>query len=242
VTIRDARNGTLVHALDLPAPPTDIGFSQDGSKLVVRDAFEFRIFGIGDGRQAEAGGTTALLRELRSSPIRAERGTVAGRTAILGNSWIVVPDRKSLRLVSINTGEDITLSHEDDFPAFVVSGDETTIATKSRNTIRVWTILDDGAPEHSFLASSARGSDVRIGRRSASAVLVARMDGARDYRPIFAGAHDQLFAADGPSLRRIRYRPQEIEAEVCRRIGRGLTVAELAAFFSPSPPIDPCGS
>ena len=72
-------------------------------------------------------------------------------------------------------------------------------------------------------------------------VLLAKFDNpGRGKRPLFAGTDNRLFIGGGNLLRRLLYRANELEAEVCRRIGRGLSEKEVLAFFPNEPPANPC--
>lgn len=67
---------------------------------------------------------------------------------------------------------------------------------------------------------------------------MAGVGGARQV--VFAGPHSDLHVATGPGLRRIRYRVEEVEAEACPRLGRGLAEEEIRTNFATGDPFDPC--
>ena len=215
VTIWNARNGKLLRTLAFQKPPTDIAFSADGRVMVVRDSFTFVAFEVGSWQKLHR--------------TKAEFGDGSGRTAILDGEWIVVPDRKSVRLVSIRSGDEINLRHATDHPAFVLSGDDRVFATVDRGSLRVWQL--PSKPTQTLWNSATD-----------SAVLLAKFENppSGSNRPVFAGAGNRLFVTGENSLNRLLYRPDELETDVCQRMGRGLNKEEVAAFFPNELPLNPC--
>lgn len=230
LTVWDAHTGGLLRTLAFKEPPTDIAFSSDGTVMVVRDAFTFVAYEV------------RSWRELRQT--KAELGDGSGRTAIVHGEWIVVPDRKSLRLVAVRSGEDVVLRHDRDHPAFVRSGDDQTFATVDERSLRIWRVSPSGKRTFS---SGTLGTDPRRGfdhSETSPVVLLAKFDNpglGSGQTPIFAGTDNRLFVGGENSLRRFLYRADEIEAEVCRRMGRGLTEDETSVFSPHEPPANPCG-
>jgi hypothetical protein len=208
VVVRDLDTGDTVLEAALEKPPADIAFSRDGRLMVVRDSFDFVAF------------DTGTWTELRRA--RAEHGWTNGRTAILANEWIMVPDQKGLRMVSMLSGKDIFLPERDGNPQMSFAADDRTFALESGNIVSVWR-LEDRREGESRVRQMARFGPVDSGSRT-----------------MFAGSEGKLYITGRETLRRALYEPAKIEADVCRRIGRGLTDEELAAHFAEGGAKNPC--
>jgi WD40 repeat protein len=220
ITVWDAATGARVDRVDLPERATDIAFTSDGARMVYRTARAYhvrRFNGPGTERSGAAGDVGAFLTERDFRTGEVERGHASGQLAVLADRWIAMPDALSLRLISLEDGRTVSLPHGADHPAIVLSGDPEVFATASARVLRVWRVNDNGA---SLLRSIG-------GVRAANQV-------------VFAGPDNALHVAAGEALRRIRYRVEEIEPELCRRLGRGLDEAEKRTWFAHDTPTDPC--
>jgi hypothetical protein len=207
VEVRDIASGETVREFPFERPPGDIVFSRDGRIMVARDSFEFVAF--------ETEGWTELRRA------RVEHGLVGGRTALLGDDWIMMPDQNGLRMASILTGEEAFLPQRAR-PRMSLAADGRTFALVAREIATVWRLKDsrDGGLPVRQLA--------RFPLTDSSQVMV------------FPGSDGKLYISGQGFLRRAIYGTTEIEVEVCHRIGRGLTDEEIAAHFADWAPQNPC--
>jgi hypothetical protein len=206
VVVRAMGSGDRLLEAPLDEPPADIAFSRDGRLMVVRDSFEFVAF--------DSESWTELRR------VRAEHGWTNGRTAILANEWIMVPDEKGLRMVSVRSGEEIFLPQREGNPGMSFAADDRTFALGAGGMVTVWRL--GGEP--------GGGAHVRQMARFGPVDAGSRM--------LFAGADDRLYITGRETMRRVLYQPREIETEVCRRIGRGLTDEEIAEHLAEA--TNPC--
>lgn len=219
VTLWDTRSGRPLGRVDMPGAPASIVFDKAGDRILLRDDRDFHVI------PTERLRDPAAMLKASDFLIARQSAGMALPGAFLESDRLAVSDVDALRLVSLTGGEEIVLPHGSnnrDVPRFEVSEDGRVMVTKLGSVLRVWKIP---APEA-----------VIVNPRT---LLLARYDLERGDRTLLAPNGD-LFLADKKSLYPLLYRTGRLEAEVCRRIGRGLTEREIEVFFLDGDAADPC--
>lgn len=226
ISLWDGKTGAAIGKLSLDAAPDHLAFSHDGRRLAVRDRDTVRVLPIdGQGRILRID-TAPDLRVADGGTLlaRMEPGGYRAQVRLAGDGWVVANETDSLHLIWPETGETLILPHPGrDLARFVVSDDGTRIASLSGNRARVWRVPD--GPE-----TGATARDLLIGS------VPAPQDGAL----LLTGENHVLFHVHEDRAVRLRYLPDTLIAEVCRRFSRGLMAAEIEHFLAGQEPGNPC--